>query len=99
MATHIPTSIRILTAAILMFEAFAVLASDLSTLPQPQQEGSVTYITGGIGDEERDALRAVSRDYNLHVMSASTSGAFAGQTQIIIRSRQGEEVVDESDAG
>ena len=44
----------------------AVLADELLS---PQQEGDITYVTGGIGDEERTAMRSVQHDYNLHVLS------------------------------
>lgn len=68
------------------------------SMPQPQQEGSITYITGGIGDEERDALNAVKNNYNLSIMSASVSGSFTGDTHIAIRDRQGMELLN-TDAG
>jgi hypothetical protein len=68
------------------------------SMPQAMQAGNVTYITGGIGDEERNALQAVKNHYNLSVMSAGASGAFAGDTHIVIRDRAGNELVD-TDAG
>ena len=38
----------------------------------------VTYVTGGIGEDEKKAIEDAKADYNLYVMSASTSGAFVG---------------------
>lgn len=61
---------------------------------QPVQSGNVTYITGGIGDEERSALDAVKKDYNLRIVSAHTDGAFAGDTRIVIRDHNGDQLVD-----
>lgn len=44
----------------------------------------VTFVTGGIGDDERQAIEAAKADYNLYVMSASTTGAFVGDSRVII---------------
>lgn len=65
---------------------------------QPVQVGNVTYITGGVGDEERAELQQVKGDYNLHIMSASHDGAFVGDTHLTVRSKSGE-VIFEADAG
>jgi len=92
-------SLLILVAAVAVLLCIPpVLADDMSGLPTLQQESGITFITGGIGDEERDALKAVEHDYNLHVMSAGTSGAFTGDTIIAIRTRRGEELLS-TDAG
>jgi len=61
---------------------------------QPQQTGNVTYLTGGIGDEERDALKTVKNDYNFSLMSASKAGEFVGNTQVVIKDRQGNQLVN-----
>jgi len=61
---------------------------------QPQQVGNVTYVTGGIGDEERDALKAVKNDYNLSILSAARSGAYVGETRVVILDRNGQKLVD-----
>lgn len=97
MHTHM-THYGYMIAVIVLLGAYAALADDMSGLPQAHQAGDITYITGGIGDEERDALKAVEHDYNLHVMSAGVSGAFSGNTHINITSRKGDELVS-ADAG
>jgi hypothetical protein len=56
----------------------------------PQKSGDVTYITGGVGDEERNALSEAKAEFNLYVMSAEKDGAFLGDTQIVIRSAKGD---------
>lgn len=48
----------------------------------------VTYVTGGVGDEEREAIEASKGDYNLHITNASTSGEFVGDARVVI-SRHG----------
>ncbi len=44
----------------------------------------VTYVTGGIGEDERKAIEAGKGDYNLHVMSARANGAFVGDVRVVI---------------
>jgi hypothetical protein len=51
----------------------------------------VTYVTGGIGEGEKSAIEASKADYNLHVMSASASGAFVGDAQVLITRKKGKE--------
>lgn len=88
----------IIMAGILAATLYAPFVQADYVMPQPTQNGNITYITGGIGDEERNALQAVKNHYNLSIMSAGVSGAFAGDTHIIIRDRAGNEVIN-TDAG
>ena len=52
----------------------------------------VSYVTGGIGKDEREAIEASKADYNLYVMSANIDGAFVGDTHVVITRKQGNEV-------
>ena len=61
-----------------------------TSLPQAQHAGGVTYITGGIGDEERASLLQSKKNYNLYITSASSSGDFEGDTQLVIRNAKGD---------
>jgi hypothetical protein len=59
--------------------AFAVLlAAPLvraqSDLPQEQRQGSITYIAGGIGSDEADAMRRAATSYPLTLELAARSG-------------------------
>jgi len=67
--------------------------TDSYTAMQPMQNGEIRYITGGIGDEERAALKQMADQYDVHIMSASASGAFVGDTQIRITSAKGNELL------
>src|SRR5437016_948255 len=72
-----------------------LLADDL---PEIQKQGNITYVTGGIGDEEREALHSMRHNYNLSVLSADKYGAYPGDTHIVISDKQGTELVN-TDAG
>lgn len=36
--------------------------------PMPVTDGSVTYLTGGIGDPEAESIRAIAKNYPLEVV-------------------------------
>ena len=88
-------AVKITVAAIVAMTLHAPATLADNNLPQAQQDGNVTYVTGGIGDEERNALRAVQHDYNLHIVNAvGASGAYPGDTHIIIYDKHHQEVVN-----
>lgn len=78
------------TALLMGSTAFAQLT--------PVQSGDITYVTGGIGRDEVDALKATQGAYNLHVMSSSISGHFVGDTNLTLIDHKGTPVLT-ADAG
>jgi hypothetical protein len=64
----------------------------------PQQQNNIPFITGGIGDEERTAIEAVKKEYNLYATSAGTSGEFTGDMHIMLLDKDGKPLL-ETDAG
>jgi len=65
-------------------------------LPQRVQVGPVAYITGGIGDDERDQLDAIKPEYNVYVLNASKAGEYICNTNIVIRDQHGAEILGAS---
>lgn len=64
----------------------------IKTQNEASSSPDVSYVTGGIGDDEKQAIQESQADYNLHVMSASTDGAFVGDAHVIITRKNGAEV-------
>lgn len=52
--------------------------------PEPHQQGDVTYVSGGIGSDETDALALVKKDYNLYLTSTDVTGHYLGGSRILI---------------
>ena len=79
-----------------------VLASLLSSLPavaqsapEPRTQGAVSFISGGVGAEENQALQAVRSDYNLHLLfSAQGGGEFLSDVAVRITDPQGKLVLE-----
>jgi hypothetical protein len=73
----------------------ALAAQTASFLPQPHSAGTVVYVSGGIGQEERNALRAVAKDYNLRLAFATEGrGAYLAGAQVRIENLEGSVILD-----
>lgn len=88
----------------LLFAAVAAVAAsgmpawaqDVMLLPPPEvkEENGIRYVTGGIGAEERKALEAMKKDFNLElVFAAKRGGAFLADVDVTIRDANGREVL------
>jgi len=62
-------------------------------------QGGVTYITGGIGDEELAELKALEKNYNLHMLMTAPGGAFIGDVTVRVLDAQGKALLSVDDAG
>ena len=74
----------------------AVLAATLT----PQQQNGITYINGGVGEEEQGAMKAQRADYNLLLTFASKqSGAYRSDVQLDIADAKGNSLVSAANTG
>lgn len=78
----------ILTAAVL---ALPVVAR--ADLEVHDQDG-VSYVSGGVGDDERQALAAMSKRFNLKVIMATKTGHFMSDTKVRIEDAQGRALLE-----
>lgn len=63
-------------------------------LPDIQQQGDISFVTGGVGDEETAAMKSESGDYNLQIMNSDKDGHFADHRHITISDAKHNEVLD-----
>ena len=56
---------------------------------QPKHYGSVPYLSGGVGLDEREVLNQTGRDYNLKLSFALTSRNYLGDVAVEIRDSAG----------
>jgi hypothetical protein len=82
-------------AAALGFAAaiFAHAAPAQSTLPMAVHQGLATYITGGIGDDEVQVMKASASSYNLQISNSENDGHFTAGMDIVIRDGRGQEAL------
>ena len=68
-------------------------------LPEVLQQGQITYTSGGFGLEERGALEATAKKYNLIISNADRKGEFTGETTVVITRKGNQEMLTVNDAG
>jgi len=74
----------------------AVLAATLT----PQQQNGITYINGGVGEEEQGAMKAQRADYNLLLTFATQqSGAYRSDVQLDLMDAKGTNLLSVANTG
>jgi hypothetical protein len=61
---------------------------------QAQQQGNITFVSGGAGDDDRDALKQVENQYNLRLMFAARSGEYLANVAVTLADSRGNTVLD-----
>lgn len=79
-------------AAVVAVAALGSTAAVSATL-EPATQNGVAYVTGGIGQDEVDAIRAAAPKYNLRMMFASRSGEYLSDVDVTIRSAAAQPVL------
>jgi hypothetical protein len=94
----------IVVAALFAMTISPVLAQDTQEgwsqdLPQVFQQGEITYISGGNDLDERNALKAAARNYNLIISNAVKGGNFTEGQTIVITNKGNQKTLTINDAG
>lgn len=80
-------------AAMALFLAGA--ASAQGSLPPVQTFGDVRYVTGGVGLDEAEAIKAAEKDYTLALLFAQTRrNEFIADVKVTIRDQAGRVVLE-----
>lgn len=66
---------------------------------EPGFANGVPYLSGGIGDEEREAIDRARKNYNTKLVLAETSGSYVSNVSLTVATVLGEPVVTLSGAG
>lgn len=71
-----------------------------AALPQPKTEHGVTYLSGGVGQDESSAMKAEVKHYPLSlVFSAGKRGEYLAAVPVKIRDHSGKTVLDTVSSG
>lgn len=68
-------------------------------LPVVKTESGMSYITGGIGEEEMTALKEAAPNFNVRVLLASADGAYMGDAIIRFLDKNDAEILRVHDVG
>ncbi|NYH14287.1 carboxypeptidase-like regulatory domain-containing protein [Paraburkholderia bryophila] len=77
----------------LVFCACVNGAALAQSLPQPASQNGISYITGGVGEDEVQAFRAAAANYNLRMTFASKTGSYLSDIDVTITSGAGRSVL------
>lgn len=68
--------------------SFPVVAEE--SLLKPQTQGEVTFVSGGVGGDEQNAMQAIRGDYNLHLLfSEKGTGEYVSDVKVRITDSSG----------
>ncbi|CAB3690083.1 MULTISPECIES: carboxypeptidase regulatory-like domain-containing protein [Achromobacter] len=73
-----------------------VLSTAQAALPPVQHQGAVQYMSGGIGIDESEAMKAAAKDYPLSLTFAAQRDGkadYVASVGVVIRDAQGKEVL------
>lgn len=86
------------TVGLVLFAAGPVFAGSLTEIPdselQVKTDNSISYMSGGFGMEERENLRAISKDDNLELSFALTNKNYLGGADVLIKDRNGKQIIE-----
>jgi hypothetical protein len=60
-----------------------------STAVQPQTQGDITFVSGGVGLDEVNAIQALKPNYNLHLLFVLSSGEYLSDIEVGIFDKKG----------
>ena len=70
-------------------------SADATTELTSETENGITYLSGGIGEGQQQAMRDLHRDYNLRlVFAVKNSGAYLADIKVKIQDARGKQVLE-----
>jgi len=74
----------------------AAAITEAQSIPglEEKQEGGIGYVSGGIGQDERNALAAMTESYNAKLVFSLVSGKYLSGIGVKIADRNGKSVLD-----
>ncbi len=71
----------------------SVHSEDTSVPSEEKTAAGIPYLSGGIGLDEREALRAVSKEYNLKLTFALQQGNYLSDVNLVIQDTAGTKIL------
>ena len=85
-----------------LFMSLPAFATVLGPLPPEQTQGAVTYVSGGIGENEAQAFEAAASQYPLTLEFAikhTPRAEYAADVHVVLTDAQGKRVLDTNSDG
>ena len=81
------TQFQIILLIVTSLSGFAVFAGSIAL--EPQAQGDITFVSGGVGLDQIDAMQALKPNYNLHLLFAVKSGEYLSDIEVAIFDKKG----------
>jgi len=75
-----------------LLPATFVYAND--ALPDVREQKSISYLQGGIGEGELEAMALVQKDYSLHITHADSKGHYVGEVRLTVTDGRRQQLLD-----
>ena len=73
----------------------SVVAADMEALPEAQTQNGITYLSGGIGLDESEAMKAAAKDYTLMITcSVQPTGKYLADVKVNITDKSGSPMLE-----
>lgn len=79
---------------VLVAFAAALTAVPLSSAQQVMSSGAVRFVSGGVGEDSAERIRALSKDFNLKLLFAQKDGHYLAEVAVTISDAQGGKVLE-----
>lgn len=87
---------RLSAGALALALAIPALAA---TLPQPRTEHGITWLSGGVGEDQSAALKAEAKRYPLSLVFTGKGGEYLAEVPVKIVDHAGKTVLDTTSKG
>jgi hypothetical protein len=81
-------------AALFWFIGGYALAAETVPLPAMRIADDVSYLSAGIGEDDREALKIAGAGFNLKVVTALKSGEYLADVKVTISAAKGKKVLE-----
>src|ERR1700716_1468140 len=102
MEAMMPATRKVLLGLAMMGALATAARADEGTLPPERSQGSVTYMSGGIGKDESDAMKQAASRYSLSTEMSSPAAPraeYVSDVKIDIRDQRGTTVLSTTSDG
>jgi len=73
----------------------SVVAVDMAALPEMKTQNGISFLSGGIGLDESESMKAAAKDYTLMLTcSIQPTGQYLSDVKVIITDKSGSPVLD-----
>lgn len=76
-----------------------LIAQDMGTTLVERHYGNIAYVSGGIGDAERDEIRRREEGFNLKLLFAERDGSYLGDVDVALLDGKGATVFEARSVG